>query len=170
MINQNILNKIPETNGNIAIYWDMDGTLAEFDCITDYPKDFYINKRPINSILSAAKYLDKKENVTSFVISKLPPESEYITFQESEFQKNAWLDKFTPFIKKENRIFTQDDTTSENGHYLGKYNFFKNLLENNKKYDYVLFVDDDIRHILKCKELEIDFKNFMVFNTLEFID
>jgi hypothetical protein len=123
MLNQEILNKISNLQGKIAVYWDMDGTLAEFDCITNYPKDFYINKRPINTILSAAKLLSGIDNVESFIISKLPVESEFITFQESECQKNIWLDKFAPFIKKENRIFSTDDNTTINGHYSGKYDF-----------------------------------------------
>jgi transketolase C-terminal domain/subunit len=53
---------------------------------------------------------------------------------------------------------------------LGKYGFFKELLENNKEYDNIVFVDDDMRHILKCSELEKDFKNFVLVHTLELVD
>ncbi len=162
------VDKIKNLPGKTAIYWDMDGTLAEFDRICNYPQDFYTNKRPINAVLEAAKYLSKSENIDSFVLSKLPPIG--MTAAESERTKNIWLDNHAPFIPKENRVFTTDDTILDDGNYFGKFGFFKNLLEQNKTYDNIVFIDDDMRHILKCSELEPDFKNFILIHTLELID
>ena len=170
MTHADTLNKILAMKGKTAIYWDMDGTLAEFDRISNYPKDFYINKRPINAILNAAKLLSESGNIDHFVLSKLPPESEYITFAEAERTKSVWLDKWTPFIPKQNRIFTTDDTIMENGNYFGKYDFFKTILENNNDYDNIVFIDDDIRHIRGCEVLEKEFNNFTIINTLELVD
>ncbi len=168
MTNEITLKKILALPGKTAIYWDMDGTLAEFDRICNYPKYFYINKRPINAVLNAAKRLDENQNIDSFVLSKLPPIG--MTYEESERTKNIWLDNHAPFIRKQNRVFTTDDTILEDGTYFGKYGFFKNLLENNKDYDNIVFVDDDMRHIVKCSELENIHSNFILIYTLELVD
>jgi len=127
-------------------------------------------KRPINTVLEASRRISEYEQIDSFVLSKLPPESEYITFAEAKRAKNIWLDKYAPFIPQKNRIFTTDDTILESGNYSGKYDFFKNILENNKDYDNILFIDDDIRHILKCSELKKDFNNFTIIHALELVD
>jgi transketolase C-terminal domain/subunit len=63
-----------------------------------------------------------------------------------------------------------DDTILGNGNYATKYNFFKNLLTENKIYDYIVFVDDDLRHILQCNELKKEFPNFIVLDTIELVD
>jgi hypothetical protein len=120
MMHKETVDRIKNLSGKTAIYWDMDGTLAEFDRISNYPQDFYINKRPINAILDAARTLSENANIDSFVLSKLPPESEYITFSEAERTKSVWIDRWASFIPKENRFFITDDTILACGNYFGE--------------------------------------------------
>lgn len=173
MTHQAILDKILSLPGKTAIYWDIDGTLARFDRQKGaLPDNFYINKPPIKAILNAAIILDEQPGVTSFVLSKLPPPPPIgsYSFEESERQKNAWLDKYAPFIEKHNRIFCRDNTKSAEGDLLCKYLFFKDLLAANTEYDNIVFVDDDVRHIRACRELEKQYKNFLMLHSIEFVD
>lgn len=87
------------------LFVDMDGTLAVFNPVIKleqlYEKGYFLNLRPISSVLSAVKAIekfctDKEVYILSSVLSDSP-------FAEQE--KNEWLDKYLPEIPKERRIF-----------------------------------------------------------------
>lgn len=135
----NIINKIINTNKNIRIFLDMDGTIVEN--IYDLDKSFekkggYIKKRPIkpiikeiNKIIESYKYIE---------INILSCSSNDRMTKE----KNEWLDMYMPNIKKENRIFLvkEKGEYTKNNIYKVKSEYIKNNISND---DIVILVDDD---------------------------
>ena len=81
----------------------MDGTLAEWKNVTSnyelYQQGYYESLRPNEHILNETKRLIKEgENV--FILSSFLSDSAFALEE-----KNSWLDKYLPELKKENRIF-----------------------------------------------------------------
>ncbi len=170
-MNNEIIEKIQKLKGRTAIYWDMDGTLTElrWSGYVDFAE-----KRPLTPILESARILSNNPNITSFVLSRLPNENKhpFWLFDESEKHKNIWLDKFAPFIKQENRVYTK--TCGESGemqlaNFTDKMEFFKKLLETQKEYDNIIFVDDDARQLASCSELCKEFPKLMLIYSSEFV-
>ena len=84
----------------IVLYSDMDGVLVEYGAgekplILNNEKNFYLNKRPIFSTINKLKELSEVENIEIGIMSNC-------YFQEQKQDKILWLEKFCPFIKKEN--------------------------------------------------------------------
>lgn len=84
----------------VKVYFDMDGTLAEYDAedkekILSNQAGVYLTKRPLKSIINVADKLAKIDNIEICIASNCH-------FKEQKEEKLLWLEKYTPFIKKEN--------------------------------------------------------------------
>ena len=130
--------ELEKIEGNIEVYIDMDGVIADFD--VGNPKD-YDKKRPLKDSITKLEEISKMPNVNMHILS--------ITRMSSGIEeKNNWLDKFAPFFKKENRIIiSREENNFENSADL-KTDYLKNHLIKGT----TILVDDDIRVIDKIKE------------------
>ena len=84
----------------VKVYFDMDGTLAEYDAedkekILSNQAGVYLTKHPLKSIINVADKLAKIDNIEICIASNCH-------FKEQKEEKLLWLEKYTPFIKKEN--------------------------------------------------------------------
>ena len=84
----------------VKVYFDMDGTLAEYDAedkekILSNQAGVYLTKRPLKSIINVADKLAKIDNIEICIASNCH-------FKEQKEEKLLWLEKYAPFIKKEN--------------------------------------------------------------------
>lgn len=92
----------------VKVYFDMDGTLAEYDAedkekILSNQAGVYLTKRPLKSIINVADKLAKIDNIEICIASNCH-------FKEQKEEKLLWLEKHAPFIKKENiNIIVFDD-------------------------------------------------------------
>ena len=92
----------------VKVYFDMDGTLAEYDAedkekILSNQARVYLTKRPLKSIINVADKLAKIDNIEICIASNCH-------FKEQKEEKLLWLEKYTPYIKKENiNIIVFDD-------------------------------------------------------------
>ena len=111
--------ELEKIEGNIELYIDMDGVIADFD--VGNPKD-YDKKRPLKDSITKLEEISKMPNVNMHILS--------ITRMSSGIEeKNNWLDKFAPFFKKENRIIiSREENNFENSADL-KTDYLKKHLE-----------------------------------------
>ena len=92
----------------VKVYFDMDGTLAEYDAedkekILSNQEGVYLTKRPLKSIIYVADKLARIDNIEICIASNCH-------FKEQKEEKLLWLEKHAPFIKKENiNIIVFDD-------------------------------------------------------------
>lgn len=122
---------------NTMIFIDMDGTLAEWKNVTSnyelYQQGYYESLRPNEHILNETKRLIKEgENV--FILSSFLSDSAFALEE-----KNSWLDKYLPELKKENRIFVPYGEC--------KYKYIPNKITS---YDYL--IDDHTKNLLDWKD------------------
>lgn len=115
----------------------MDGTLAEWKNVTSnyelYQQGYYESLRPNEHILNETKRLIKEgENV--FILSSFLSDSAFALEE-----KNSWLDKYLPELKKENRIFVPYGEC--------KYKYIPNKITS---YDYL--IDDHTKNLLDWKD------------------
>lgn len=84
----------------IMVYFDMDGTIAELN-IWDTPRvlnneeGFYLKQRPLKCVLKQIKKLVNNKNIRVGLLS-------YCHYPNQEQDKLAWIDKYAPFINKDN--------------------------------------------------------------------
>lgn len=95
------------------LFVDMDGTLAEFKQISSlellFEKNYFLNLNPIQNVIDAIKLVIQTHPDIEVKILSAVLNSKY-----AEFEKNQWLDRYLPEIRKEDRIFTKygEDKTS----------------------------------------------------------
>ena len=90
------------------LFLDMDGTLAEWRAAAQfedlYQKDYFFSLAPHQEVVDAVKLLQEQmPELELFVLSAVLPDSEYAIPE-----KNAWLDKYCPFIAQKNRVFVHN--------------------------------------------------------------
>jgi len=87
----------------MQFYFDMDGTVSEWrptSTIEDlYSKGYFLSLKPYMEIVNAAQSL-AFAGVDVFILSCYLSDSKYALEE-----KNAWIDRHMPFVKKENRLF-----------------------------------------------------------------
>lgn len=92
------------SNNNIRIYFDMDGTLAEWRAKASekdlYKKNYFATLTAQFPVCELAYNLHNN-NFQLYVLSAYMTDSNYALDE-----KQAWCDIYVPFIPKENRIFT----------------------------------------------------------------
>ena len=87
------------------LFIDMDGTLAEyrtFESMEQYFQNGYFSSlKPLQHVVDAIKEFHKNNpNVEIYILSACPADS------NAPAEKDEWLDKYLPEVKKENRIYT----------------------------------------------------------------
>ena len=116
----------------IRLYLDMDGTIVHFDL--DGAHDYDI-KGPLMNRINMLKELNKKyDNVTLYVLT-ICHENKQIK------EKNDWLDKYFPEIKKENRVIIVRDQRGP----VSSGDCKRNYLNKLDTKDILILVDDDRR-------------------------
>lgn len=118
----------------IKLYIDMDGVVADYD--VGKPDNFE-KKRPLYTSIDKLKEISFMDNVSLFILS--------ITRKNIGIEeKNIWLDKYMPFIDKNNRFILSKEDISKSSSEL-KVDFLKNI----KREDEVIILIDDDPLILK---------------------
>lgn len=118
----------------IKMYIDMDGVIADYD--VGKPGNFD-KKRPLYTSIDKLKEISFMDNVSIYILS--------ITRKNvGIYEKNIWLDKYMPFIDKNNRFILSKEKESKSSSEL-KVDFLKNI----KREDEVIILIDDDPLILK---------------------
>ena len=104
----NILEKIKlyaneNSNKKIAMFVDMDGTIASLDIdihndISNNTKGYFLNKRPLQTVIRILEEISKISNIDLYILSACG-------YKEQALDKITWLERHAPFFKKENQIF-----------------------------------------------------------------
>ncbi len=101
--------KIPEHintgERKTRLFVDMDGTVAEFKSVDTlerlYEKNYFMNLKPNQNVIDAIKlFRQLNPEVEVHILSAVLTDSKYALAE-----KNAWLDKYMPWIDGQNRIF-----------------------------------------------------------------
>ena len=124
----------------VKVYFDMDGTLAEYDAedkekILSNQARVYLTKRPLKSIINVADKLAKIDNIEICIASNCH-------FKEQKEEKLLWLEKYTPFIKKENIniiVFNDMIFSKEEKDFLKANLIISNLKQN----EFAYLIEDD---------------------------
>ena len=134
------IKKICLGHNKVALFVDMDGTIAEYivfrdGFITNETKEVFLNSKPIKIVIEKLQELSKLENLDIYILTL--SKSRII-----EEEKKEWLQRYTPFIKESNYIII----TKETGDYSVEtrdYIKYQKIEEKLRQYDYALLLDDD---------------------------
>lgn len=119
-------------NQKIILFVDMDGVIADYN--VGQAKD-YNKKRPLISSIKKLEKVSRMKNVEMYILS--------VTRMNSGIaEKHEWLDKFVPFIKKENRYILSREA---NDFRLSRDLKTAYIKEVKKKGSVTVFIDDDPR-------------------------
>lgn len=143
---------IESYNKKIILYVDMDGVIADYE--VGKPFDF-INKRPLIERIEKLEIISNMPNVEMHILSLCKKDSEI-------YEKNAWLDKYAPYFKRENRVIISKESNVGSSKEL-KSNYLKNL-----KSDGVIIMIDDDNDILYT--LMHEAKNVVIFQDSVLVD
>ena len=124
----------------VKVYFDMDGTLAEYDAedkekILSNQAGVYLTKRPLKPIIYVADKLARIDNIEICIASNCH-------FKEQKEEKLLWLEKYTPFIKKENIniiVFNDMIFSKEEKDFLKANLIISNLKQN----EFAYLIEDD---------------------------
>jgi len=129
-------------NKKLKIFVDMDGVIADYNVGVAY--DYHL-KRPLYDSIKKLEEISKMPNVELYILSAT-------RMTEGYEQKQGWLDKYVPFMKKENRIIVSREANNMEQSSVLKCNYLKSL----EKDDSIIIVIDDDPKILKdIKDLDI---------------
>lgn len=142
--------EIKKKNGKIAIFVDMDGTIAEYpvyqeENVAKAMEEEYSKIEPVNYIINILKELSKIENIDLYILTLSK------TIQISE-EKIKWLKKYVNFIQEENWIII----TKELGEYNKENRDFIKALKMQEKlpiYDFEILLDDDHKVLKETQKL-----------------
>lgn len=142
--------EIKKKNGKIAIFVDMDGTIAEFpvyqeENVAKAMEEEYSKIEPINYIIDILKELGKIEDIDLYILTL----SKTIKITK---EKIKWLKKYVNFIQEKNWIII----TKELGEYNKENrNIIKALKMQEKlpKYDFEILLDDDHKVLKETQKL-----------------
>lgn len=163
-----LINDFAEVNKDkkIAMFVDMDGTIAnlEIDINNDITKNtpnFFLNKRPLKTIINILEKVSKINNIDMFILSAC-------AFSNQAVDKKQWLKKHAPFFKEENQIFVvkEKDNYTQTTKYQIKTQYIVNTLQK-QNYDLAIYLEDEylmLRYAskkLKNKLLCIHISNFI---------
>lgn len=147
----NFINRIDNlynNNTKIEIYLDMDGTVVEFLLNNEMnfkKKTGYLKKKPILPIIDIIETIVKKYPLINLNILSCS------STNQMKKEKNKWLDRYMPYICKENRIiFSEEDSDfhSRMGSSIKATYLSKSSNEN-----IIFFIDDDVRNLLEVQKL-----------------
>lgn len=142
--------KFIDNDNNQLVLFDMDGVVAEYvageePLILNEVQGVYLNKRPLKSIISIAKSLCEKENITVGILSSC----EYHSQVE---EKKDWLMKYMPFIHSSDIhiIVWCDEQYSRETRKYAKLDVIKAIKGYNK-----IFLIEDKHEIIKATNKEM---------------
>ena len=147
----NRVNEICKKHKRVALFVDMDGTIAEYNVypegfVTTETKELFLGAEPLDVVIDNLKKINNIENLDIYILSLSRSD---IIVEE----KKQWLKKYVPFIKEENYIIInkeQGQYTSENREFIKSIKMKEKLNE----YDYVMLLDDEHK-ILKRTQKEL---------------
>lgn len=159
------IKKICQSEKEVKMFIDMDGVICEFEFFTkDYieaHKDgLFKDMRPLISVIAKLKELNEIPNITLYILS-------LAKYNYDIEEKQNWLEKYAPFIKKEN-IFI---LTRESGMFTKetsaevKAKFLKSFVKDN---EYIIFLEDTHENMFKAKDIfDNRITNFHVSSFIE---
>ena len=126
--------KIDEYNNDkLKIFIDMDGVVADYDMGVSGTQIDYSIKRPLYSNIAQIEEISHYDNIELYILS-------ITRHNEGINQKNEWLDKYMPFIKKENRVLLSREENNMELSKLLKSEYLKNIISDEYK---IILIDDD---------------------------
>jgi len=128
---------------NVKLFVDMDGVIADYDfgSARDYDK-----KRPLFESINKLEEISKMPNIELFILS--------VTRYSSGFdQKHWWLDKYTPFFKKDNRIIISRENNNMEKSSVLKSNYLK---EYKRDGSVLILIDDDPTNLKEVNKTSSD--------------
>lgn len=139
-----LINLQSKTN-KVYVFFDMDGVMAEYksgerkDLLSNAP-NFFINKRPINTVISQIKKLGANKNIEICIMSAC-------YFKQQRQDKITWLKKNAPFIKQENIhiVVYEEEVYNQENKYQLKAKKIESLMNNKNAIIYL--IEDDQRII-----------------------
>ena len=142
--------EIKKENEKIAIFVDMDGTIAEYpvyqeENVAKAMEEEYSKIEPVNYIINILKELSKIENIDLYILTLSK------TIQISE-EKIKWLKKYVNFIQEKNWIII----TKELGEYNKENRDFIKAIKMQEKlpiYDFEILLDDDHKVLKETQKL-----------------
>lgn len=136
----------------ISIYIDMDGVIVDYEVGKAFGYD---KKRPLFSSIDKLKEISKMENVTMHILS-------ISKTNKGVEEKNIWLDKYIPFIEKDNRNIISKEINPNKASWELKSEFLNKL-----NGDVIILIDDDpsILHKIRNKN-----ENIILFKDTVLID
>lgn len=137
----------------INIYCDLDGVLAEYD-IGNFD---YSTIRPIETSINFIKDISKNKNININILSICKNNNIVL-------DKINWLNKYMPFLNKNNIILLSKEEYKNISSEELKYNY---ILNNKNKYDLNIVIDDDIRIIKYIRENMDDINIFHVSSIIK---
>lgn len=151
------VNKIQEIcneNKKVAMYIDMDGTIAEYHLynpeeILRKMEEEYLKNEPLKNVIDVLEEISKINNIEMYILSL--SKTKKITEK-----KKIWLKKYVPFIKEENWIIL----TKEIGEYSNENRNEikgKNIELRQKYYDKSIMLDDE-QAVLRVAKKMLDNK------------
>lgn len=126
----------------MKIFFDMDGVLAKWQWVgpdTLALPGYFKGLAPDESAVKAAKTLAAQASTEVYVLSAVMNDA-------AEKEKNEWLDKYVPFVPKQNRIFVPYGTD-------------KSTILPEGETDQCILVDDFNPNLFQWKGLPIKYLN-----------
>lgn len=150
----NKIQKICNENKKVAMYIDMDGTIAEYHLynpeeISRKMEEEYLKNEPLKNVIDVLEEISKINNIEMYILSL--SKTKKITEK-----KKIWLKKYVPFIKEENWIIL----TKEIGEYSNENRNEikgKNIELRQKYYDKSIMLDDE-QDVLRAAKKMLDNK------------
>ncbi len=144
----NNIENICKNHNNVAMFIDMDGTIAEYPVLLeDFAKlkGIFLNANPIDIVINKLRKINMTNNLDLYILS-LARSSIIVD------EKKIWLNKYAKFIKPENWIILNreaGDYNNENRDYIKALKMKEKL----KDYDATIFLDDDHKMLKEAKKL-----------------
>lgn len=144
------IEEICKKYNRVAIFVDMDGTIAEYrifpkEYITTETRGLFLESKPLYPVIKVLEELSKIENLDIYILSLSRSK---IIVEE----KKIWLKKYVPFIHKENYIILCREIGEynyENREYIKSYKMKEKIGE----YDFEILLDDEHNILRKTKEV-----------------
>lgn len=144
------IKQISKENEKIAIFVDMDGTIAVYNVYQDESvskkmEDEYLKVEPVNYVINVLEQLDKLENVDIYILTL----SRTLKITE---QKKEWLRKNLPFVKENNWIII----TKEINEYSKENRDIVKAEKMNEKcneYNKLILLDDDHKILKETQKM-----------------
>ena len=150
----NEIKEICRKNKKVAMYIDMDGTIAEYHLynpeeISRKMEEEYLKNEPLKNVIDVLEEISKIDNIEMHILSLSKT-------NEITEKKKIWLKKYTPFIKEKNWIILTKETgdyTNENRNEIKG----KNIELRQKDYDKSIMLDDE-QAVLRAAKKMLDNK------------